>query len=248
MDRKAGIDAYDLPARVASYDADMDVMHPNRHKMIEVALDFLPRSVGGAFTALDLGVGTGLFAGELLKRYPEARVVAVDGAEAMVDLARTRLGALADRVDFRVGDFRDLDDLLEAEEMFSVVISSYALHHLSGSEKEEVVRACGRRLRPGGCFLNADLIIGDSDAVEVRFQELRIDGILERAPEGDPRFADALTTRRFLDDLEEGEGDQPRRLGEDIDTMKAAGLVSVGAVWVEHREAVMVGFEGSRRI
>ena len=82
--------------------------------------------------------------------------------------------------------------------------------------------------------------------MEARFQSLRIKGILERAPEGDSRFADAPTTRRFLDDLEAGEGDQPRRLGEDLDTMKVAGLASVDAVWVEHREAVMGGFHGSR--
>lgn len=160
----------------------------------------------------------------------------------MVDLARTRLGALVDRVDFRVGDFRSLDGLLEPSEMFSVVLTSYALHHLSGPEKEAVVRSCVSRLHPSGCFLNADLITGDSGAVERQFQALRIKGILERAPEGDPRFTDAPSTRRFLDDLEEGEGDQPHRLGEDLDTMRAAGLVSVGAVWMEHREAVMVGF------
>jgi hypothetical protein len=36
------IAAYELPARVASYDADMDVMHPNRHKMVGIALEIFP--------------------------------------------------------------------------------------------------------------------------------------------------------------------------------------------------------------
>ena len=36
------IAAYERPARVASYDADMDMMHPNRHKMVEIALEILP--------------------------------------------------------------------------------------------------------------------------------------------------------------------------------------------------------------
>ena len=31
--------AYDVPERVKSYDADMDVMHPLRHEMIEVVLE-----------------------------------------------------------------------------------------------------------------------------------------------------------------------------------------------------------------
>ena len=34
-----GITAYDVPKRIASYEADMDIMHPNRHKMVEVAAE-----------------------------------------------------------------------------------------------------------------------------------------------------------------------------------------------------------------
>ena len=34
--------AYDVPERVRTYDIDMDVMHPLRHKMIEIILDIVP--------------------------------------------------------------------------------------------------------------------------------------------------------------------------------------------------------------
>lgn len=36
------IDACDPPDRVARYDADIDIMHPLRHKMIEIALQVMP--------------------------------------------------------------------------------------------------------------------------------------------------------------------------------------------------------------
>lgn len=235
------IDAYDLPTRVASYDSDMEVMHPLRTKMVQVALDILPMDPDSELRALDLGVGTGFFAQRLLSRYPHARVVAMDGAASMVQLAKTRLGDRSAQVDFRIGDFRDLGELLSPQETFDVVISSYALHHLNGDEKEEVVRECVRRLRQGGWFLNADVIDSVSPELEERYQALRIRGILERASSDDERFQDALTTRRFLDDLEEREGDMPRALDQDIETLRAAGLSSVSAVWVEYREAVMVG-------
>ena len=39
--KSTSIAAYELPVRVASYDADMDAMHPNRHKMVSVALEKL---------------------------------------------------------------------------------------------------------------------------------------------------------------------------------------------------------------
>ena len=237
------IDAYDLPTRVASYDSDMEVMHPLRTKMVQVALDILPMDPDSELRALDLGIGTGLFAERLLSRYPQARVVAVDGAASMVELAKTRLGDRSAQVDFRIGDFRDLGELLSPQETFDVVISAYALHHLNGQEKEDVVRECVGRLRQGGWFLNADLIDSVSPELEKRYQALRIRGILERASSDDERFQNASTTRRFLDDLEEREGDQPRALARDLETLRAAGLSSVSALWVEYREAVMVGIK-----
>lgn len=39
---KNSIAAYDLPDRVASYDVDMEIMHPNRSKMVDIALEILP--------------------------------------------------------------------------------------------------------------------------------------------------------------------------------------------------------------
>ena len=41
MDQRS-IKAYDLPQRVESYDADMDLMHPDRSKVVQSALDILP--------------------------------------------------------------------------------------------------------------------------------------------------------------------------------------------------------------
>src|SRR5215469_4254561 len=113
--RNHSIAAYDLRERVASYDADMDLMHPNRHKMLEIVLEVLPFSADAHFTALDLGVGTGFFTRAILVRFPNSRVIAVDGAASMVEMAKTRLGNMAKRVDFRVGDFRKLDDILRGE-------------------------------------------------------------------------------------------------------------------------------------
>jgi len=36
------IAAYDVPERIARYDLDMDVMHPNRHPMADVICRVLP--------------------------------------------------------------------------------------------------------------------------------------------------------------------------------------------------------------
>lgn len=60
-------------------------------------------------TALDLGCGTGKAARVLAARYPEADVVGVDIAPAMIEEARALLPAeLAARVRFQVADASDL--------------------------------------------------------------------------------------------------------------------------------------------
>jgi tRNA (cmo5U34)-methyltransferase len=235
------ISAYDLPDRVARYDADMDLMHPNRAKMIQVALEVLPFATDRPLRALDLGVGTGFFTERFLRLFPAATVVAIDGAAAMLDLARARLGPLAARVRFEAGDFRDLARLVSASDPFDVCFSSYALHHLSRADKQEVVMEVRRRLAPGGWFLNADLVVADSPDVEARIQALRVDGIVRRARGLDPRFPDAAATRAWLDRMEAAEGDQPIALQRDLDVLRAAGLHSVGVFWLEHREAVSGG-------
>ncbi len=234
------IKAYDLPERVASYDADMNLMHPNRVHMVEIALEVLPFETLQPFLALDLGIGTGFFTQALLRRFPKSRVLAIDGAASMIDLAHVRLGELAERVDFRVGDFRQLASLI-GESRGKAVFSSYALHHLNQEEKSSVVQQAVSFLEPGGWFLNADLIRSEDAESEARIQQIRINGIVRRAAGRDTRFVGPESTRRFLEDLEARDHDQPLTLLEDWQVLKSAGLRHVCIYWTEFREAVMGG-------
>ena len=237
---QGSIDAYDLPEPVARYDADMAVMHPNRSRMVEIALEVLPFGREEPLQALDIGVGTGYFTAKFLEAFPLASVHALDGAEAMIELARERLGRRQQNVMFSVGDFRDLGRIL-AGQRFDVVFSSYALHHLARDEKRSVVADAVSLLRPGGWLLNADLVVAESARLEERIQDIRLRGIVQRAATGDPRFADYDTTRRYLDEMEAEEGDQPITLEEDLLVLREAGLEDVAAFWLEYREAVTGG-------
>jgi ubiquinone/menaquinone biosynthesis C-methylase UbiE len=232
------IAAYDLPARVASYDADMEVMHPNRAAMVSIALDFLPFPPEAPLEALDLGIGTGYFSSRFLDRFPNGRVTAVDGAEAMLDLARARLIGKSSRIDCVIGDFRHLSRLLPGAARFDLVFSSYALHHLDASEKQDVVARSLRLLRPDGWFLNADLIVSAHPRVEARIQCLREDGVLRRRAQGDSRFGDRAAVRAFLDGIETRDGDRPVTLMDDLRILERAGASEPAVLWAEHREAV----------
>ena len=242
MSRK-GIEAYSLAERVAVYDADMELMHPNRSKMVQIALEVMPFPPGAQLRAMDLGVGTGYFTEKYLEAFPQSSVHALDGAGVMIDLANVRLGDRGESVDFRVGDFRELSELIDDGASFDVIYSSYALHHLTRDEKTSVAREAVSRLRPGGWLVNADIIAAETPEAERRIQDIRVSGIVERAGGADARFRDHETTRRYLDELEAKEGDQPLTLMDDLRILRDAGLRGVTVYWLEYREAVIGGWK-----
>src|SRR6266705_3724994 len=181
------IAAYDVSQRVKTYDADMKLMHPNRSKMVQVAIEVLPFPTAAAIRAIDLGIGTGYFTEQFLNHFPNSRVLGIDGAQAMVELAKARLASLVSRVQFVIGDFRKLQELASCAGTVDVVFSAYALHHLSRPDKETVLRRVVELLVPGGSFVNADLIVADSPELESRLHEIRVAGIVKRAGSSDNR-------------------------------------------------------------
>lgn len=223
------------------YDEDMDLMHPNRIKMVNIALEVLQFDSKFPLTVIDLGTGTGFFTQRFLEKFPHSSVIAIDGSDKMLNLARTRLKAFAQSIDFRVGDLRKLNDIISNVKRVDVIYSSYALHHLNNHEKLNVIKQSIRHLKPGGWFLNADLVLADNIEIEQRIQQIRVNGILQRAKNSDKRFKDYESVRNFLITLETNENDQPLTLSEDLEIMKDAGLKNVSVFWQEYREVVYGG-------
>ena len=136
-------EAYDLPSRVARYDAGMEVMHPLRVKMADIAIEVLPFPRDRALSVIDLGAGTGYFTQRMLAEFPRAQAIAIDGAAAMLELAKARLAGSAERVRWVVSDFRALGPDVAAAESVHVILSAFALHHLSAVEKAGRVAKSG---------------------------------------------------------------------------------------------------------
>jgi ubiquinone/menaquinone biosynthesis C-methylase UbiE len=226
---------------VAAYDADMDLMHPNRHKMAEATMAVLAASTPAPRLAIDLGTGTGFLLDRLLRRFPDCRAVAIDGSEQMVAAARSRLGTLAERVEFVVGDFRRPEALGQGIASADAVVSAFALHHLSLQEKARLIAHCRTLLKEDGWFLNADLVVAEDEFLEALVQQMRVSGIVARSRGQDPRFRDAAETRRFLDELERKECDQPQREADDLRIVRECGYRHATLFWKDAREVVYGG-------
>lgn len=120
--------------------------------LFEVIAALRPRAV------LEVGIGSGLVAEEVLRRLPETQLVGVDFSEPMVALARDRLNQFADRVTFRIGDLARPDAVAVDEGKFDVIYSVQALHHLEDTAKERALAWVGSRLAVGGFFLMRDKV------------------------------------------------------------------------------------------
>jgi trans-aconitate methyltransferase len=90
-----------LPLRVRAY-AGADFSEPNS-KFVASFTERFPEFDGERVA--DLGCGPGDITIRFAARYPAARIVGFDGADAMLDIARHAilLHALTDRIEFKNG-------------------------------------------------------------------------------------------------------------------------------------------------
>ena len=116
-------------------------------------------AIEGVQRVLDLGAGTGATSMVVLERHPSARLTLVDESADMLAVARRELPV--DTVEAIVtADLRD--DLPDGA--FDLVVSALAVHHLDGAEKQALFGRVTERLRAGGRFVLADVVVPDDPA------------------------------------------------------------------------------------
>lgn len=147
-----------------SYDAAAVLQHETGQRMLE-RLDYVklqPKRI------LDIGCGTGVATGDLLKRYPGAEVVAMDFALPM--LARTRKrGRWLRRPKCLCGD---LDQLPLASQEFDLVYSNAAIQW--SADPAGALAEMHRVLRPEGLLMFSSF--GPDTLKELRQAWSEVDG------------------------------------------------------------------------
>jgi ubiquinone/menaquinone biosynthesis C-methylase UbiE len=110
--------------------------------------------LGAYGSMLDIGTGPGHIPLLVCERIEGARVIGIDLAERMLEIAeRHRAGSPhAARVSYRLADAKGLDF---ADASFDTVFSNTILHHIP--DPSRFLREARRVLRPGGVLLIRDL-------------------------------------------------------------------------------------------
>jgi ubiquinone/menaquinone biosynthesis C-methylase UbiE len=130
--------------------------------------DLVAAGYAGGST-LDLAAGTALIPIELAKRFPDAKIWAIDLAVQMLYLARNNLeiAGIPHRVRL---DRQDAKALTFPDDFFESVISNSLLHHLA--EPAVAFRESLRVAQPGALLFHRDLLRPESEAEVSRLVDL----------------------------------------------------------------------------
>lgn len=149
-------------AHASSYEALRRRFVPPFDAFYGTAVEALTIAARAPRRVLDLGAGTGLLSRFVRAAYPQAELVLLDGAAAMLEQARA---SVAPPAKFELADLRE--ELPGGD--FDAVVSALAIHHLEDAEKRDLFARVHRVLAPGGVFVNAEQVAAPSAALEARY-------------------------------------------------------------------------------
>lgn len=116
---------------------------------------------------LDVGAGTGLMSAFFNEKYPDAKITLVDISSAMLKKAEERFDG-NENISFLNADFATVD---LPENGYDLVVSGLAIHHLPNELKQQLFNKIAKTLKPGGWFINADQVLGETDLAEKIYTE-----------------------------------------------------------------------------
>jgi tRNA (cmo5U34)-methyltransferase len=158
-------DAFNADARI--YDRSRRQMVPCFDELYGIAAGLIPFETNRAFEVLDLGAGTGVLSQFIGAKFPHAKILLADIAPEMLKLAQERFtredrGGESSRITYLVLDHGQ--DPIPGS--FDAIVSGLSIHHLEHDEKRALFARIHSALREGGIFINAEVILGENDAIE----------------------------------------------------------------------------------
>jgi len=247
-------------AWLARWDEQQESFNPSRERRFDAMFDVLAAALPRRFTALDLGCGPGSLTARLLRRFPAARVVAVDFDPVVLQVGRGALSGLGDRitwVDANLGAPGWTMSL--PRRRFDAAVSTTALHWLRRPELRRLYRDLAPLIRPRGVVLNGDYLPWGA-------QRPRLGRLAERARrnafggkslqsewagwnrwwrdiEKEAALQDEFVLRKERFPTPHGSSrDSPVPLEFHLRALRRAGFRDVDVVWQEMENRVLVGF------
>ncbi len=139
-----------------NYTEDMIKCVPHYQDLLLAIRDNLPRDII-PHKILDLGCGNGNTTQVLIDRFPDAMYTLVDASPEMISICRKRFEGL--NIKYIQAYFQDWTF---PSATYDIVAAGFALHHVGGTDKQNIFREIFGSLKPKGIFITSDLMISKS--------------------------------------------------------------------------------------
>ncbi len=247
--------ASDWRGYLGAWDRQQEEFNPWRERRFQVMFDVLETQVTRRFTALDLGCGPGSLTARMLKRFPLARSVAVDFDPVVLRVGRGALGTMGGRitwVDARI-PHEGWRSALPAGR-FDAALSTTALHWLRREELRTLYHDLRGLLRPGGVFLDGDILPWDSGQHRLRRIADKVYRAQRKEARGNPGWAgwkrwweraeaEPALRAEFRERKARGSRHprhEPPSLGFHVAALRRAGFHDVDIVWQELENRILM--------
>src|SRR4030095_14752694 len=168
--------------------------------------------------------------------------IAQDGSEPMLNRARHLVAKYGERFKLHQSDLFEARWLPEQFGPFDAAVSSSCLHNLRDFKRiREIYSEICAHLKPGGAFLNADLINAPTAALRQRYDGVGAPARRHRAAASAEDLA-ALVRRGRRPPATATREPFPATLDQHLAALKAAGFKNVDCFWKELRRAVFGGY------
>jgi SAM-dependent methyltransferase len=233
------------------WDAQQERYVPQREERFAVMLDVLEALLPEDFLAVDIGCGPGAISQRIVRRFPHARVVAVDFDPVLLALGRGAVGDAGGRIRWVDANLNDPDwaNRLGVTRV-DAALSTTATHWLAPAAMIGLYRTLAAIIRTGGVFLNGDILefVPAQQALRALAESWRERLEANTAREGWEEWWDALRQESDLHDLfEERERrmqllPRPPKTAFDVHrgALLDAGFREVDTIWQLFDDRVLV--------
>ncbi|MBN2058444.1 MAG: class I SAM-dependent methyltransferase [Candidatus Saganbacteria bacterium] len=209
------------------------IKHVNGYLDLHLSImNMIPFKPDQAFKVLDLGIGSGRLAKQILEKYPKARLTAVDFSDKMIAMCRSRLAEFSDRIELLNEDF---DNNLPPGK-FDLVIMILSLHHLEDPDKASMIKLIHKNLNKPGALLIGDL----TKSAYPRITKIYMD--LWRQNLRDNGYDDGHIENCYREKYQKE--DIPATLEDQLQWLKAAKFDQIEVFWKRYHFVGFGGFKG----
>jgi tRNA (cmo5U34)-methyltransferase len=219
-------------------------MVPGREEIERTFLDLIPAGPDDPFLGVEIGTGAGWLSAAVLREFPKAGILGLDGSPQMLKKAAQLLAPYGDRAELRQFRLEEPSWTEKLPQPARVFLSSLVLHHLDGAGKRNLFARLFDRLEPGGALLFADVMEPRSERARRYFAAAWEEEVRRRSAEihGDGRAHEFFVRERWNIYNYPDPMDRPSSLPEQLSWLEEAGLEGVDVFWARAGHALLGGY------